>query len=550
MGGKEMKTKILGIFIVTLLIATAVLPVLGTMNEVKDNDVFSTNLSEVEWSNTYGGEGADKFWNVAETDDGGYIASGTTVINISNKNQCPWVLKVDSEGNEMWDWSITEFTVDNENLEITYSGCYDILQSPDGGYIISLTGLQTRIDDELYQFGGLAKLDSDGNEEWIKLLGDGFDWTILLQELLEVEDGYMGAGSYRTPLVDSDLNLPGFLVKINYEGELIWYKEYDYGGFRSVFHGISFTNDGGFLLLGNARTTENIWNGWMVKTNSQGEKEWDKTFGGNYNDYFWDGFQKSNGEYIAAGWTESFDPGIYSSVWVITTDIDGDVILNKTIGGGIYSYDVLYGFDTTDDGGFILPAIIDWGASRQYGWVVKFDDELNVEWNHIFYEERRQNFIGVSSTSDGGCIASGISGLWDSVNSDALLVKYAAFENERPNKPATPSGPAEGSPDTEYTFTTTGATDPDGDSLQYMWDWGDGNFSDWLDTNDATHTWTYEDNFEVSVMAMDEHGGESDWSDPFEFSTPKNKEINTPFIRFLENYPHLFPLLRQLLGLQ
>jgi len=199
----------------------------------------------------------------------------------------------------------------------------------------------------------------------------------------------------------------------------------------------------------------------------------------------------------------------------------------------------------------ILLMMVDlfFGGSRQYGWVIKFDDELNVEWNHIFDEERRQFFIGVSSTSDGGCVASGVSGLWDSVASDALLVKYAAFENERPNKPATPSGPAEGSPDTEYTFTTTGATDPDGDSLQYMWDWGDGNFSDWLDTNEATHTWTYEDNFEVRVMAVDEHGGESEWSEPLSFSTPKNKAINTPFLNFLQNHPHLFPMLRQILDL-
>jgi len=56
MGGKEIKTKILGILVTTLLIATAVLPVVGTMN-VKDNgNIFSTSSSEVEWSNTYGGE--------------------------------------------------------------------------------------------------------------------------------------------------------------------------------------------------------------------------------------------------------------------------------------------------------------------------------------------------------------------------------------------------------------------------------------------------------------------------------------------------------------
>jgi len=109
---------------------------------------------------------------------------------------------------------------------------------------------------------------------------------------------------------------------------------------------------------------------------------------------------------------------------------------------------------------------------------------------------------------------------------------------------------SKGKPDTEYTFSTTAVTDPDGDMIYYQWDWGDGNFSELLGTTEATYTWSYEDNFEVRVIAMDEHGGESDWSDPFTFSTPKNKPyINTPFLRFLEQHPHLFPLLRQLLDL-
>jgi hypothetical protein len=214
MGGKEfMKTKILGILVMTLLIGTAVLPVVGTMNEKDNGNIFSTSSSEVEWSKTYDGEEGDKFWNVKETDDGGYIASGTTSISY---NKCPWVLKVDSEGNEMWDWTITEFTVDGENLEITYSWCDYASQMPDGGYIISLTGLQTSFNDEFYQFGGIAKLDSDGNEEWIKIFGDGFDWTMNFERLLEVEDGYVGGGSYGTPfgtLGDDS----GCLVKINYD---------------------------------------------------------------------------------------------------------------------------------------------------------------------------------------------------------------------------------------------------------------------------------------------------------------------------------------------
>jgi len=45
--------------------------------------------------------------------------------------------------------------------------------------------------------------------------------------------------------------------------------------------------------------------------------------------------------------------------------------------------------------------------------------------------------------------------------------------NDPPVKPSTPSGKASGAAGTEYTYTSS-TTDPDGDALFYLWDWGDG----------------------------------------------------------------------------
>ena len=83
-----------------------------------------------------------------------------------------------------------------------------------------------------------------------------------------------------------------------------------------------------------------------------------------------------------------------------------------------------------------------------------------------------------------------------------------------------------------------------------MWNWGDGNFSEWLYTNEASYSWEREAKFNISVRAKDTHGAESDWSDPLSFSTPKNKVTKTPFLRFLGNHPYLFPLLQRLLQIQ
>ena len=208
--------------------------------------------------------------------------------------------------------------------------------------------------------------------------------------------------------------------------------------------------------------------------------------------------------------------------------------------------------DATDDGGYILGVVKDIqgiSGTRDDIWIIKTDDKGNTKWKFQIEEDGIQAAWTVQCTSDGGFIACGRTGNYGSSSSDGFVYKISSFENQRPDKPATPTGPSDGKTNIEYTFSTS-SSDPDGGEVLFKWDWGDGNFSDWLDTNVATYTWTTEDNFEIRVMAMDEHGGESDWSDPFEFSTPKNKPyINTPFLNFLENYPHLFPLLRQLLDL-
>ena len=169
---------------------------------------------------------------------------------------------------------------------------------------------------------------------------------------------------------------------------------------------------------------------------------------------------------------------------------------------------------------------------------MKIDDNGNIIWVQEFGGEGWQIGQYVDKTSDGGYIISGRTGRHQTPFSDGLLVKFSPFENERPNKPEI-DGPNKGKPDTEYTFTASG-TDPDGDFLSYKWDWGDGNLSEILESAEASYTWTSEDKFNVRVIAIDENGGESDWSDPFEFSTPRNKILNNLLIQqLLTRFPIL-----------
>lgn len=92
------------------------------------------------------------------------------------------------------------------------------------------------------------------------------------------------------------------------------------------------------------------------------------------------------------------------------------------------------------------------------------------------------------------------------------------FTNTMPNGPQTPTGPDVGVQQQELTFSSA-ATDPDGDPLYYMWDWGD-ETSDWIgpynsgETAEASHGWYQIGQHSVMVKVKDTLDLESPWSNP------------------------------------
>jgi hypothetical protein len=127
-------------------------------------------------------------------------------------------------------------------------------------------------------------------------------------------------------------------------------------------------------------------------------------------------------------------------------------------------------------------------------------------------------------------------------------------ESDPPNKPDKPDGPTNGASGQEHTYTTS-TTDPDGDDVSYMFDWGDDTTSGWVgpypsgQTGSAKKTWTSQGDFVVKVVAKDEHGRLSVWSDPLEVSMPRNRAFfNSILLEILERILERFPLLEQILA--
>jgi hypothetical protein len=135
-----------------------------------------------------------------------------------------------------------------------------------------------------------------------------------------------------------------------------------------------------------------------------------------------------------------------------------------------------------------------------------------------------------------------------------LGFKTFGLDTSLPEKPLQPSGSTSGKIHVEYTYSSS-TTDPDGDQLFYLFDWGDGTQSDWVgpytsgDTAEANHSWNKKGNYDIRVKAKDSYGAESPWSDPLPISMPKNSAIKPRFFSFLQNLLHIVQILKCLLGL-
>ena len=114
----------------------------------------------------------------------------------------------------------------------------------------------------------------------------------------------------------------------------IWIRTF--GGINSDYgRSIQQVFNDGYILIGTTASFGDNNDAWLIKTDAQGNKEWDKTFGGNDTDIGYAVQQTTDGGYIIVGWTNSFGAGNID-VWLIKTDAQGNKEWDKTLGGNLF----------------------------------------------------------------------------------------------------------------------------------------------------------------------------------------------------------------------
>jgi len=333
-------------------------------------DVWICSLSSggtLQWETSVGGNRYDRGSSVAKTSDGGFIVGGTTLSNdgdVSGNNGALdyWVVKFDVGGNIQW-----QKCLGGSKNEYAQS----IIQTTDGGYMVA--GDSYSNDGNVTGHFGCAgssdywavKLNSSGTIQWDKSYGgQNYDYCSVVKQT--PDGGYIFSG--RTESFDGQVT--GFkgeydiwVVKTDASGNLQWQKTYG-GAMWDWGQSIALTSDGGYVLGdyvysvdGDITVNQGDYDYWIVKINSSGGIQWQKTVGGLVDDFANSIIQTTDGGYVISGGSTSSNGDITNPLgdfdyWVAKVNSSGALLWQKSLGGS--DYEISLQVIQTSDGGYAV----------------------------------------------------------------------------------------------------------------------------------------------------------------------------------------------------
>jgi hypothetical protein len=325
-------------------------------------DVYVIKLDEngnMVWEKTYGGNDYDIAFSIQQTSDGGYIVAGRT-NSFGTGDWDVYVIKLDENGNMVW-----EKTYGGNDYDIAFS----IKQTKDGGYIVA-GGTKS--------FGAgradvyVIKLDENGNKIWEKTYGGSND-DLALSIQQTSDGGYIVAGETNFfGAEDWDV----YVIKLDENGNMVWEKTYGGNDYDEAIS-IQQTSDGGYIVAGRTKSFgAGDYNVYVIKLDANGNELWEKTYGGSNDDLAFSIQQTKDGGYIVAGGTNSFGAG-RADVYVIKFDENGNKIWEKTYGGS--NDDLAFSIQQTKDGGYIVAGYTNsFGTGEGDVYVIKLDENGNT----------------------------------------------------------------------------------------------------------------------------------------------------------------------------
>ncbi len=274
-----------------------------------------------------------------------------------------------------------------------------VIETSDGGYAIAGFAHDSGGKSDAW----LVKTDANGNEQWIQNYG-GTEWDEAYSVVQTSDGGYTLAGM--TWSFGSAGGGDVWLVKTDASGVVQWNQTYsqsmDDNGYSMVQ-----TSDGGYAIVGYTfySTDPGSRDFWLVKTDANGNEQWNQNYGGTEWDEAYSVIQTSDGGYALAGYTKSFGEES-GDFWLVKTDAAGVAQWNQTY--GTTEPDTAHSVAETSDGGYAIVGDAGYSLGDDCdAWLVKTDAFGNELWNQTYGGTDHDYGLSVVETSDGGYTIAG-----------------------------------------------------------------------------------------------------------------------------------------------
>jgi hypothetical protein len=313
----------------------------------------------IEWVKSFDQGTGGGIHSITATSDGGAVATGYFISSSGMSGIS--VIKMDTDGKKMWDWTETE---------TSYEG-YSVIETPDKGFAIVGSSNNT-LTNGIF----LLKLDQSGKKTWMRVFrnGERCDGNSVSGTR---DGGFIIAGSvFRGDTPTSSL-WDGYIIKTNADGMEQWTRLFT-GEKNDFANFIRQTEDGGYIVSG---TTESYGSAegakaFLLKMNGFGDEEWFATYGSGLENEKISVIQKGDGEYILMGTADSVkttDGG--KDLFLILTDDLGKEQWEKTfIGAGKTRGNLLV---LTADGITIIAGSFQGSEQEKTGEITVYDIDFD-----------------------------------------------------------------------------------------------------------------------------------------------------------------------------
>lgn len=397
----------------------------------------NSDQGDLLWSKVYGGSLEDRGEFISGTANGedGFVVAGFTA-SFGNGDKDGWLLRLDHNGDTLWSRTYGGSAADE---------IFCVQPTNDNGYILVGNTYSFSGNRDLY----IIKTDESGNTLWSSTWG-GSGGDSFRDVKQTADSGFIAVGHYGGTFDDKDF----FLARFDNNGDTLWTKVY--GGPSSDWpFSIELTDDNGFIIVGlTGSFGAGNYDVWLMKTNSEGDTLWTKTFGGIGEDAG-RGIEKAyGGGFIITGYTKSFGSGNHD-IYVIKVDDQGNLVWQQTYGGALS--DLSEHICRTYDGNYAIAAYSNSFSDDYYdAYYLKIDPQGDTISTGIYGGVETDESICLVETADHDILLAGFTFSYGSGSGEFYLLKVDGSNQTTRNvwHISTTGNDSTGDGSEEYPFAT------------------------------------------------------------------------------------------------